>query len=94
MKSTNKKLVTASLLAGGTATTIYLLNKIIADSAIAKNILYSTENDYYKWRYGDIYYSQTGNGNPVLLIHDLTPSSSSYEWVKIVDDLSKSHTVY
>jgi hypothetical protein len=94
MKSTNKKLVTISALAGGTAIAIHLLNKVITESAVAKNILFSNETDYYKWRYGDIYYSKTGSGDPILLIHDLTPSGSSYEWIKIIDELSESHTVY
>lgn len=94
MKSTNKKLVTISALAGGTTIAIHLLNKVITESAVAKNILFSNETDYYKWRYGDIYYSKTGSGDPILLIHDLTPSGSSYEWIKIIDELSESHTVY
>ena len=29
-----------------------------------------------------------------LLIHDLTPSSSAYEWSKMIDELAESHTVY
>lgn len=94
MKSAKRKLVTLSLLAGGTAIAIHALNKVIATSAIVKNILNSDDDDYYKWRYGNIYYTKQGSGSPILLIHDLTPSSSAYEWSKMIDELAKTHTVY
>lgn len=94
MKSAKKKLFTISLLAGGTAMAIHALNKVIAASAIVKNILNSYDDDFFKWRYGNIYYTKQGTGSPILLIHDLTPSSSAYEWSKMIDELSKTHTVY
>ena len=33
-------------------------------------------------------------GTPVLLIHDLSPLSSSYEWCRYAKKLEKQHTVY
>lgn len=94
MKNLKKKLVTFSLLAGGAAVAIHLLNKVIAASATIKNVLTSEEDDYFKWRYGNVYYTRQGSGKPVLLVHDLTPCSSAYEWSRLVDSLSRSHTVY
>lgn len=94
MKSVKKKLITLSLLTGGTALTIHLLNKVIAASGTIKNILNSDEENYFKWRYGNVYYTKQGAGSPILLIHDLTPSSSAYEWTKLVSQLSDFHTVY
>ena len=48
----------------------------------------------YHWRFGDINYSISGEGKPVLLIHDLIPGSSSIEWTYLVPELSKTNTVY
>ena len=42
----------------------------------------------------DIYYQKTGSGSPLLLIHDLNHYSSSMEWDKVIDTLSREHTVY
>lgn len=94
MKNAKKKLVTISLLAGGTAVAIHTLNKVIAASAVVKNILNPDDNNYFKWRYGNIYYTKQGTGDPILLVHDLTASSSAYEWNKLVDHLSHTNTVY
>ena len=35
-----------------------------------------------------------GKGSPILLIHDMLPGGSGYEWGKIEDDLALEHTVY
>ncbi len=48
----------------------------------------------YHWTYGTIHYIKAGSGKPLLLIHDLTAYSSSYEWHRIISNLSKDHTVY
>ena len=50
--------------------------------------------NYYHWRFGDIYYTKKGKGSPILLIHDMLPGGSGYEWGKIEDDLALEHTVY
>ena len=42
----------------------------------------------------NIYYQKTGSGSPLLLIHDLNHYSSSMEWDKVIDTLSREHTVY
>ncbi len=76
------------------ATTITIMNRIEYSHSTIKSILPSTENRYYEWRFGKIKYTKKGSGTPLLLLHDLTPGSSSYEFNKIVDTLSKTHEVY
>lgn len=49
---------------------------------------------YYHWKYGNIYYTKSGKGKPVLLIHDLDPTASSYEWKAVTKKLAENHTVY
>lgn len=74
--------------------TIHVINRIEYSHATVKSLLPSTENRYYEWRFGKIKYTKKGSGTPMLLLHDLTPGSSSYEFRKIIDTLSKTHEVY
>ncbi len=73
---------------------VFLVNKFCCFFATMGNILQSKPSNTYNWRFGDISYTKTGSGCPVLLIHDLSVYSSSYEWNKVVDGLSKKNTVY
>lgn len=73
---------------------IHLLNKLIFLSATSKEKLYSNNGAFYHWRFGKIFYTKSGTGTPLLLIHDLNSTSSEYEWRRIVSELSKDHTVY
>lgn len=77
-----------------TSIAIYGINKTISFSSSLKNYLKSDKGKFYNWRYGNVYYTKNGKGSPLLLIHDLNPMSSDYEWNKIVKQLSKHHTVY
>ena len=56
MKSKNK-IITAVLLAAGTAAGTALINKYIKVSATSKKLLSHPEPSIYKWRLGDIYYT-------------------------------------
>lgn len=69
------------------------INSII-DSLSAANNNSKSSGKYYHWKHGDIYYKKTGHGSPLLLIHDLTVFSSNYEWSKLINILSETHTVY
>lgn len=77
-----------------TVISIYGINKIISITSVLKKLLKTEHGRYYEWKYGNIFYTKTGSGSPLLLIHDLNPSSSSVEWEKVVTSLSKKHTVY
>ena len=95
--TTKNKLITASILSTSSIIITSLINKYIKLSAVSKNILSnSTEfsKNIFHWRLGDIYYTKTGSGKPLLLVHDLDAASSSYEWHKIIPALSKDYTVY
>lgn len=93
--SKKKNLLLFSFLATAAGITIHLINNSIEEDALNnKHLLKSTDNNYYSWKLGKIYYEKHGEGSPLLLIHDLNSCSSSYEWNKLVHFLSKTNTVY
>lgn len=73
---------------------IYTYNKFIEKTASQKNLLSDKDGEYYDWKYGNVFYTKSGNGSPVLLIHDTDSSASSIEWNKVYSRLAKNHTVY
>lgn len=94
MKKNKHKLLTISILFTLATGIIYFINKLIFATAILKDLLKSSADNYYHWRFGKIYYKKKGSGSPLLLIHDLTVSSSAYEWNKVIDKFAEKHTVY
>jgi len=81
------------------------LNTIISTLAIpsainffifhsAKNKSIKTEGQYYNWKYGKIFYTVKGCGEPLLLIHGIGAGCQSFEWRRNVDILSKYYEVY
>ena len=82
------------LLAGTAVAAIYAYNKYISITASKHNALQRQEGLVYPWRHGDVFYIKSGEGSPVLLIHDAHPSASRAEWTKMVAKLEKDHTVY
>lgn len=91
MKKNVRHFFLLTLLAAGT---IYCVNRFISMTADLKNILKSESGNEYDWKNGKIYYTKHGTGTPLLLVHDLTPASSSYEWCRVIRRLARSHTVY
>lgn len=91
MKKNIRHFFILTVLAGGT---IHLVNRFIDMTAEMKKILKSQNGDYYDWKNGKIFYTKRGSGSPILLIHELNPIASSYEWCRIVKKLEKKHTVY
>lgn len=89
-----KKLATCVVLVALATLIMHVINKFIYFLATLENLLSKTEGDYYEWRFGKIFYKKQGEGEPLLLIHDLTSSSSSYEWHKLADNLARTNTVY
>ena len=78
---TRNKLLTLLILSSGAAAATALINKAIKLSATSRNVLEEPEALCYKWRLGNIHYTKTGTGKPILLVHDLAPASSGYEWI-------------
>lgn len=89
-----KKLTLYTALTASTLGTIHLLNRCAYFLATVDNVLDNTKVNYYEWRFGNIYYSKKGSGKPILLVHDLNSSASSYEWNQIEEELAKTNTVY
>lgn len=91
MKQKGKALV---ILTGLVTVSIHILNRIEYSRATIKNVLACPDNNYYEWRFGKIRYTKKGSGSPLLLLHDLSVGSSSYEFHELIDSLSKNHEVY
>lgn len=91
MKHRFKKLMK---LAVWVSVAMYLANKFVESSAAFRHLLKIKKENFYNWRHGKIYYTKTGSGTPLLLIHDLHPASSQQEWSKVIESLAKNHTVY
>lgn len=89
-----KNYKTIALLGISTLAGIHIINRLYYSYAKSKEILNKTENNFYDWRFGKIRYQKKGNGDPVLLIHDLDIGSSSYEFYKLSDELAKTNEVY
>lgn len=73
---------------------MHIYNRIISFTSKLKNLLKTDQGQFYEWKYGRIFYTKSGRGAPILLVHDLDPSSSSMEWSRISKQLAKSHAVY
>lgn len=91
MKKNIRHFVMLTALAAGT---MHVINRFIDATAQIKNILNSGNENFFDWRNGKIYFTKSGNGTPVLLIHNLDPADSSYEWCRLMKKLEKKHTVY
>lgn len=76
---------------------LHCINKFIDSNAVS-NMSKKSNGTYYHWKHGDIFYTVSGkedaSGEPLLLIHDLTVFSSSFEWNYVINQLSKKYTVY
>jgi len=79
-----------SLTVGG----LHIINKCITAASTIKDLLSSKSGQFYNWRFGKVFFKKSGTGKPLLLIHDLSVSSSSYEWSLLEQKLSQNYTVY
>jgi len=93
----NKKLaiaLTATGLASATLVSLFAINKVIGKIATSKDLLNTRNKEIFNWRFGDISYSVTGEGKPVLLIHNLKEDSSSIEWSHHSKAFHESYSLY
>lgn len=88
---TLKKIVVAAVVVG---TAMHIANEYIMKFANSKDLLKKDDGNFYSFKYGDVFYKVTGEGKPVLLIHDLNECSSSAEWLYLEKKLSKNYKVY
>lgn len=91
---TKNKLLTLLILSASAATATAVLNKCIKISASSKNILSDSKSLCYKWRFGNIHYTKSGTGKPLLFIHDLNSCSNGQEWNAMIPLLKENYTVY
>ncbi|WP_313070333.1 alpha/beta fold hydrolase [Lacrimispora sp.] len=91
---TKNKLLTLLVLSASAAAATAVINKCIKLSATSKNLLSDTKAHCYKWRFGNIHYTKTGSGKPLLLIHHLSEHGSGYEWNQMINNLKDQYTVY
>ena len=89
--NTLKKIIVAAVVVGGA---MYAANEYIIKKSTEKNLLKKEEGKYYSFKYGNIYYKVSGEGEPVLLIHDINECSSGMEWCYLEKKLAKTNTVY
>ena len=89
-----KKTGTIIALTGLAAAAMHIINRVEFSLSTVNNVLSNPDNKYYEWRFGKIRYTKKGSGTPLLLLHDLTTGSSSYEFCKIIDELAEKHEVY
>lgn len=93
-KNNHHKILKLTVLAAGTAGAIYCINRFISIVSLIKEKLKANRGSYYSWKYGNIFYTKKGSGKPLLLIHDCSPISSSFEWEPIENALAEDFTVY
>lgn len=89
--STFKKIAAATILLGAS---MHLTNEYIIKISTAKDLLKKDTGKFYSFRYGDIFYKVSGEGKPVLLIHDINECSSGMEWFYLEKKLAKTNKVY
>ena len=88
------RFLTMLALAASAGAAAAAINEAIKLSAVSKNLLYEQHPLSYKWRLGNIYYTKSGSGKPLLLVHDLDSASCGYEWNLLINSLKEHYTVY
>ncbi len=73
---------------------LHISNQYISSVSGSKNMLKAEAGTYYRWQHGDVFYQKTGEGKPIVLLHDLNPAFSSFVWNEVTEELSKNYTVY
>ena len=94
MNKHKHKIITFAALMTAATAVVHFTNRTIAAAAQLKQVLRISNDKFFEWRFGNIYYTKKGTGSPVLLIHDTLPGASGYEWNKIENELASEHTVY
>lgn len=88
---TLKKLAVTTVVLG---TAMHAANEYMNQIATAKNLLKKENGTYYSFKYGNLFYKVSGEGKPVILIHDINECSSGMEWFYLEKKLSKTQKVY
>lgn len=89
-----KALKTIAFLSVTAAGVIHIINRINFSINTVKDITNKNNTHDYEWRFGKIHYIKKGSGTPILLLHNLTPGSSSFEFHSMIDTLAEKNEVY
>lgn len=89
-----KRIETLIKLGVFSAIVMHLINISIESCSALRNLLTNHNGAFYNWKNYNIFYQKRGEGSPLLLLHNLNPASSSFEWSEMEEKLSKNHTVY
>ena len=71
-----KKTGLAVTASAAVISTAHIINQMIFSSSVVKNLTNKETRSTYKWKFGNISYTISGEGSPILLIHDLKSSCS------------------
>lgn len=88
------KIKTGILLNAAALGVLHLANCFISQTASLKGLLSDDHGHYFNWRFGRVFYTKIGSGAPLILLHDLSPESSGYEWNLVEKRLAEDYTVY
>jgi pimeloyl-ACP methyl ester carboxylesterase len=94
MNKYGRKLLTLTTLLTFATGIIHVANRFVNVTSQLKDMLDVSRRKFYDWRFGKVYYTKAGTGSPILLIHDVAPGASGYEWHKVEKELATEHTVY
>ena len=84
-----------ALISGGAALGLAAtFNALIGKSVEPLENLIGGEEGWFHWRGHRIAYTRRGSGPPLLLVHGIYATASSFEWRFNVDELARQHTVY
>jgi pimeloyl-ACP methyl ester carboxylesterase len=84
-----------ALISGGAALGLAAtFNALIGKSVDPLENLIGGEEGWFHWRGHRIAYTKRGSGPPILLVHGIYATASSFEWRFNVDELARHHTAY
>lgn len=93
-KKTIKCLSTLAGIAGTVAAVNHIVIKRAEKNVPLQELNENIEKHDYHWIFGDIHYTKTGKGRPILLVHNIHPASAGYEWQKVIPIIAGNRTVY
>ena len=84
-----------ALISGGAAVGLAAtFNALIGRSVDPIENRIGGDDDWFQWRGHRIAWTKRGGGPPLLLVHGIYATASSFEWRFNVDELARDHTVY
>ena len=84
-----------ALISGGAAIGLAAtFNALVGKSVEPLDNLIGGDEGWFTWRGHRIAWTKRGGGPPVLLVHGIHPTASSFEWRFNVDELARDHTVF